>query len=398
MNMNVNPTAIRSITAVVLLSVLLLLGGCSSGALLLPMGGYDYRMSAIDGAILGYAIPRTGENPYTVSAEETLPPAFAYDSDRMEYAPLSVERIALRLPQETVHVPCAVWEEGRVFFASRVSDNIEIAQGVVSGCAIVLAEGGLYLADEEQAVPITDAASRILAVHTELPCILFSDTDGLLYEYSDGRITAVSGGIPVSEAWYALAGEAHTVIFRAADEECGWYYTEDGGTPTPAKLPQAAAEDGRRVIIRDTACILQGNSDTAYFYDIRTGTALDMDMGGLYRFPAGTQEDIPAVTLTVSPDGMFVYLYDIDFIYRLNLLTGGLDLAYNEAPIYEGKCILSSMTAVTDEIVLLSQPANEYTEFVPTITCAVFEEDIPEVRHEDDKIDLDYHPWETDDN
>ena len=94
---------------------------------------------------------------------------------------------------------------------------------------------------------------------------------------------------------------------------------------------------------------------------------------------------------------MICYFYDIDFIYRLNLETGNLDLAYNEAPIFEGSCILSSMTAVTDEIVLLSQAANEYTEYVATITCAVFEEDIPEVRHEDEKIDLDYHPWQTDD-
>ncbi|MBQ7983673.1 MAG: hypothetical protein IJ302_08885, partial [Clostridia bacterium] len=382
--------------------VLLLLCGCSRDALLLPTGGYDYRMSAIDGAILGYAIPRTGNNPYTVSAAaETLPPAFAYDSDRMEYAPLPVESIPLRLPQETVSVPCAVWEEGRVFFAGRVPDNIEIAQGVVSDCAVVLAEGNLYLADEEHAEQIANAVSRIFAVHTELPCILFSGADGLLYEYNDGRVSAVSGNIPVSDAWYALAGELHTVVFCAADghtsaDASGWYYTEDSGSPVPAQLPQTATEDARRVFVRDTVCILQGNNDTAYFYDIRTGTALDMDMGGLYRFPAGTQENIPAVTLTVSPDGMFVYLYDIDFIYRLNLLTGTLDLAYNEAPIYEGKCVLSSMTAVTDEIVLLSQPANEYTEYVPTITCAVFEEDIPEVRHEDDKIVLDYHPWETD--
>ena len=74
-----------------------------------------------------------------------------------------------------------------------------------------------------------------------------------------------------------------------------------------------------------------------------------------------------------------------------------MELAYNEALIFEGSCVLSSMTVVTDEIILLSQASNEYTEFVPTITCAVFEEDIPEVRHEDEKIDLDYHPWQTDD-
>jgi hypothetical protein len=46
------------------------------------------------------------------------------------------------------------------------------------------------------------------------------------------------------------------------------------------------------------------------------------------------------------------------------------------------------MTAVTDDTVILSQGSNEYTEFVPTITVAVFDETLPDVRHEDDKIDL----------
>jgi hypothetical protein len=116
-----------------------------------------------------------------------------------------------------------------------------------------------------------------------------------------------------------------------------------------------------------------------------------MDMGGLYRFPKNTDTD----TLTVSPDGRFVYFYDIDYIYRLDLETGNLDIACNEALIFEGSCILSSMTVVTDEIILLSQAENEYTEYVPTVTVAVFEENIPDVRHEDEKIDLDYHAWNT---
>jgi hypothetical protein len=258
--------------------------------------------------------------------------------------------------------------------------------------AVVLSGDTLYLADDTTVLPISDRVSTVWSVHTEKRCPLYSDTDGILYEYRDNEgeneSVCLSEYRPVTEAWYVYGTDVHTVVCKSD----AWYYTEDGSAPIKAILPPAE-EDKTTIFVRDTACVLTGDNHSAYFYDIRSGQKIVMDMGGLYRFPQNTDAD----TLTVSPDGRFVYFYDIDFIYRLNLETADLELAYNEALIFEGSCVLSSMTVVTDEIILLSQASNEYTEFVPTITCAVFEEDIPEVRHEDEKIDLDYHPWQTDD-
>ena len=381
-----------------LCGVLLLLMFCGCGEnLLLPTGGYDYSMSAIDGTILGYPIPRSGPNPYCydrTAPSSMLPPtAFVYDADHMEYAPLPVNVCTLPVPGSPVSAYSVEHDErGMTFFAS--SDiHSTVFQGDIGGRAVVLADGVLYLANEAEAAVISNDVADVLAVHTERQCLLFCDSTGLLYEYrndfGEDRAFPISDGMSVADAWYVYSMEAHTVVFRSGG---AWYYTEDGGSPIPCICPERG-EKQSCVYVRGTCCILQGNSDSAYFYDIRTGVVVAMDMGGLYRFPQNTD----TVTLPLSPDGMFVYFYDIDFIYRLNLETGNLDLAYNEAPIFEGSCILSSMTAVTDEIVLLSQAANEYTEYVATITCAVFEEDIPDVRHEDEKIDLDYHPWQTED-
>ena len=368
---------------------------CACGDnLLLPTGGYDYRMSsAVDGAILGYPIPTVGNNPYCYPlplGNSTAPAAFSYNDDLMEYQPMQIHTVSLTLPGETVTVPCVMTEEGRTFFTS-ASDTVTVYQGDIGDMAVVLSSGILYLADDTTAISISDNAAAVWSVHTEKRCLLYSDTDGILYEYRDddgeNESVCISEDQPVTEAWYVYGTDVHTVVYRSA----AWYYTEDNSAPMSAVIPTAEPTESL-IFVRDTACILMGNSDSAYFYDIRSGHRIEMDMGGLYRFPQNTDAD----SLTVSPDGRFVYFYDIDFIYRLNLETGDLELAYNEAPVFEGSCILSSMTPVTDEIVLLSQASNEYTEFVPTITCAVFEEDIPEVRHEDEKIDLDSHPRETD--
>ncbi len=402
-NMNRNK---QTEIAVLLLGALLLLScllcGCGDN-LLLPTGGYDYRMSSSDGAILGYPIPRKGSNPccYTLPlSQSSLPTAFSYDADRMEYSPMQVQTVTLALPDSPLAVPCVNTDEGHTFFAA-ASDTVTVYQGDIGDMAVVLTGGVLYLADAQTVLPIAEDVQKVWSIHTELRCLLYSDAAGVLYEYRDNdgenESVCISTGAPVTEAWYVYGTDAHTVVFKGmSDRQAAWYYTEDGCAAVPAVIPSAESSSGSDtsvVFIRDTACVLAGGNDSAYFYDIRSGRLLDMDMGGLYRFPRDTDVD----TLAVSPDGRFVYLYDIDFIYRLNLETGDLDLAYNEAPIFEGSCILSSMTPVTDEIVLLSQAANEYTEYVPTITCAVFEEDIPEVRHEDEKIDLDYHTWQTDD-
>lgn len=406
-NMNRNKqTSIAALLLGALLMLSCLLCGCGDN-LLLPTGGYDYRMSSVDGAILGYPIPRSGPNPYCyqLPLTDTLPPAFAYDSEKMEYFPLETALCTITLPNAELSLPCARIGEQLTFFASSAGEKqITVYQGDIGGKAVVLshADGMLYLADESGVTPIAEDVLGVWQVYTEKDCLLFFDKDSILYEYRDSLdnsgITQISDGGRVDWAWYAYGCDLHTVVFRQRFPDSTddvWYYAEDGGKPVPCVIPpqQDAAESA--VLIRGTASILQGTNDSAYVYDIRSGQKLDMDMGGLYRFPLHPEQDTEGLTL--SPDGRFVYFYDIDFIYRLNLETGTLDLAYNEAPIFEGSCILSSMTPVTDEIILLSQAANEYTEFVPTITFAVFEEDIPEVRHEDEKIDLDYHPWQTDD-
>jgi hypothetical protein len=404
--MNRKNDIVRCGVIFICLFVLGLFSGCSDN-LLLPTGGYDYRMSSVDGAILGYPIPRTGPNPYCydLPLTEKQPSAFAYDSEKMEYFPLETARCVITLPHAEISVPCVRINEHLTFFAlSAREEQITVYQGDIGGKAVVLShvDGILYLADESGAVPIAEDVLGVWQVYTEQDCLLFFDQNSMLYEYKDGldsgSITQISDGGRVDWAWYAYGCDRHTVVFRQRSSDSTddvWYYAEDAGKPVPCIIPPKESSDESAVLIRGTASILQGTNDTAYVYDIRTGKKLEMDMGGLYRFPLHPEQDTEGLTL--SPDGRFVYFYDIDFIYRLNLETGNLALAYNEAPVFEGSCILSSMTPVTDEIVLLSQAANEYTEYVPTMTCAIFEEDIPEVRHEDEKIDLDYHPWETDD-
>jgi len=355
--------------------------------------------SAVDGAILGYPIPRKGNNPYCYTlplTKDMLPSAFSYNADLMEYQPIKVHTAKLTLPEYTVTVPYVNTQKGRTFFASS-SDSVTVCQGDIGDMAVVLSDGILYLADDTTAVSIAHNVGSVWALHTEMRCLLFSDADGYLYEYRDNdgenEIIPIFTDLPCAEAWYVYGSDTHTIVYKTVSPQSNaWYYTEDDAGPASAVIP-TEEQLSSMIFVRGTSCVFAGSNDSAYFYDIRTGNVLDMDMGGLYRFPRNSDVD----TLTVSPDGRFVYFYDIDFIYRLNLETGNLDLAYNEAPVFEGSCILSSMTPVTDEIILLSQAANEYTEYVPTITCAVFEEDIPEVRHEDEKIDLDYHPWETDD-
>ena len=166
-----------------MLSLLLpcLLCACGDN-LMLPRGGYDYRMSsAVDGAILGYPIPRIGENPYCYALPLTkdIPPAaFSYDDDRMEYHPIPVQNLTLTLSGETLSVPYVMTEEGRTFFAS-ASDTVTVYQGDLGDMAVVLSGDTLYLADDTTVLPISDRVSTVWSVHTEKRCLLYSDTDGM---------------------------------------------------------------------------------------------------------------------------------------------------------------------------------------------------------------------------
>lgn len=393
-----------------------LLTGCGHDALLLPAGGYDYSMSG--GVILGYPIPVVGKNPmYVRQAPETeaaetaktekagiFPSAYRYDGVEMQFYACEVSGVPLALPGGSVSVFCAEDhdrlggndhlgddDDGRVFFETVTDNGFRIAQGAVEDCAVVSDDTALYLVSETSYTRIAERLGTLYAVLTERNRILYTDADGLLYEYrEDGETVCLSDGQAVSDAWYALGCAVPTVVYRCADSGV-WYTRAEEEAPQPCILPDTAgtAADGIRknyVLIRGTASVLYGNDTSSFFADIRTGERIDMDMGGLYRFPIDGRE---TDSLPLSPDGIFVYLYDVYYIYRMNLQSGALDITDNEAPMVGNSCILHSVTPVTDEIVLLSQAAAEYTEYAAVITCAVFDEDLPEVRHEDEKIDLD---------
>ncbi len=378
--------------AAVLCCLLLLLSSllcsCQSNPVL-PTGGYDYRMTA-DGVFFGYPIPRLGTNPYCYSLplQGETPASFSYDATTGDYLAQKRELCDLALPHAEISVPCAVKDGKRTFFASHTEDGqITVYEGAINGKAVVLShhDGLLYLADDKEARPIAEHILGVADVNTEKSCFLFFDDAYLLYEYRDGRITQIADS--VSDAWYIRGDASCAIVFLQRSQDhlpAAKYSAGDGTEPVPCVIPPMQTDADTAVYVRDTAFLLQGNDDSAYFYDLRTGKRVEMDMGGLFRFP----RDTDTAALTLSPDGSYVYLYDIDYIYRLDLTTGELTLTANEAPIFEGDCVLSSMTAVTDDTVILSQGSNEYTEFVPTITAAVFDEALPDIRHEDDKIDL----------
>lgn len=381
------------LTALFCLFTLIFLVGCGDDPLLVPDGGYDYRVSG--DYILGYPIPLVEDNPMciSVSAEHnTLPPAFTYREAQMQYYRVQTAETSLTLPGGgTLSVPSVGNGDDRVFFEAVSADGICVFEGAFSGYAVAADGNGntLFLSDETECLVLTETLGACHAVLTEKNRVLYTEENGDLYEYrGSGKTVCLVSGETVTDAWYAKGTESLTVVYETVS---GNWYTKIGtDAARECVLPENTALEQKWgcVFLRDTVFALAGTDDRCYFYDLRTGEPIDMDMGGLYRF----KENGYAVdALTVSPDGIFVYLYDVDFIYRMNLQSGTLDLAYNEAPMFENTCIINSMTAVTDEIVILSQEAAEHTEFSATITIAVFEEDIPELRHEDERIDMEHH-------
>ena len=89
------------------------------------------------------------------------------------------------------------------FFAS-ASDTVTVYQGDLGDMAVVLTGGTLYLADDTTVLPISDRVSTVWSVHTEKRCFLYSDTDGILYEYRDNEgeneSVCLSEHQPVTEA------------------------------------------------------------------------------------------------------------------------------------------------------------------------------------------------------
>ena len=69
-------------------SLLFLLSGCIFRTRTLPAGGFDYRVSS--GILLGYPIPREGDNPYVLSPKDE-PVAFVYSEQSDSYRELPVD-------------------------------------------------------------------------------------------------------------------------------------------------------------------------------------------------------------------------------------------------------------------------------------------------------------------
>ncbi len=391
-----------------LLTLLLLLFtgcGCTGCAwfddpLLLPDGGCDYTLS--EGCLLGYPIPLVGDNPMriTAKADDTPPPAFIYNDEYMQYFRAESTYVPLMLPDaSTVEVPAVVDENGAVitYFSAALPGDAILFEGMLDGGAVLLYASALYQCKETTVHLIGADIGTCFGISPDGSALLFTHADGTLVHYdAETHEYTYLADKDVTDAWFVRDpgrdGEdaAWAIVFC---HKGVWHYMDDVNGHLLCVPPNDSnAGDGTQsVYIRGTDYVLWGDNASCFFADVVTGISHEMDMGGLYKFRASGIAD----TIPLSDDGIFVYFYDVDFIYRLNLRTGALDLAYNEAPMFENTCIINSLTPVTDEIILLSQKAAEHTEFVATITVAVFEEDIPDLRHEDDRIDME--PPEQDD-
>ncbi len=377
---------------------------CDRSGLPLPPSGYDYCIlgDSTEGTLLfGYPIPlrASEENVFCVPMEKNgSQTAFFYDRVNDTYRRAQVMYREVSVDGSLLFLPYVDTEKGAVFFSSfgETDDGcaVSVYEGSFDGMAVLLSGNRLCLADDTQLSVLSEDALYVYDVSSSASDggearILFSCADGVLYEYTESAgVCAVSdtADADMDFAWYVRGGNGLAVFGNTARGEV-FLRTENGDICTQM-LPQECTANDRLVYVKGTACVLYGSNERCYFADIRLGQRLEMDMGGLYRFSA---ERVSTDTLTLSQDGMFVYLYDIDFIYRLDLTLGELAIAYNEAPIYDGMCALSSMTPVTGEIVLLSQAANEYTEYEASLLCAVFDEELPEEREDDARIDLDTH-------
>ncbi len=371
--------------------------GCTffDDPLLIPDGGYDYTLS--EGCLLGYPIPLVGDNPMQISLQspdDPLPPAFTYNGEYMQYFRAAVARVPLTMPDgSTAEAPAAVDAHGAVitYFSAALPVDAVLYEGMLDGGAVIQCDGALYQCKGTTVHLICADVGAFFGISPNSRALLFTYADGTLVHYNaETHENTYLADRDVTDAWFvrdpgrdgAAASEAILFCHKGV-----WHYTDDAIGHTLCVPPNDgnAGTGTQTVYIRGTDYVLWGDNASCYFADAVTGSSHDMDMGGLYKF-RGTGV---AETLPLSPDGIFVYFYDVDFIYRLNLRTGTLDLAYNEAPMFENTCIINSLVAVTDEIVVLSQKAAEHTEFVATVTIAVFEEDIPDIRHEDDRIDMD---------
>lgn len=350
-------------------SVLLLLSFVScEKTVYLPTGGYDYTLC--DGVLLGYPIPRRGEQ--FVLSKDTSPKAFVPTQKDGRYTYPSCEIGYLSL-WDDMSVPYAAHGGARVWFRYE-DDDLTVFQGSVDGCAVVYAEEHLMLCGDGEIRTIAEHCDAVLDCHENR--ILFSD-DGRLCEYRGGKTQCLYDDAPVSDAWYVIGDADDTLLFCRED---GLVFSGTENGPFSPCMLQTPAPDEKMTIFRGTAYALCGTDGDAYFYHLLTGEPVELNMGGLFRFP---DKAVSIKEQPLSPDGVFAYFYDINYVYRIAFADGTSETAENNALIYENRCVLSSLTAVTDEMLLLSQAGNEMTEYNAVITPAAFAEDVPEEREDD---------------
>ena len=353
----------------------------------LPDGGYDYRVR--DGVLLGYPIPRRGANPYLLT-EADAPAAFRIGTkgNGPAFGKLSVVSVTLPAEAGGVSVPAVSFGDGLLYF-SYGSGIVTVSEGAPGGCAAVLNGESLYLADTENARLLSSSCRCVCDVWED--GILYLTADGMphLYDAETGKSeTPVPADAGVTDGWFVRFPEERVPEERVPAETDGEpvlvLLTEDGnallltrgGELCPSALSVPSSD--RICFLRGTAFALCGTDDACRLYSLKSGDALPVDLGGLYRFQNGSD------TLPLSPSGEYVFFSDIDMIYRVSLANGALSLSPNEAPIFEGRCILSSVTPASGDFVLLSQAENEYTEYVPVITPVRFQEDTPDPGDRDD--------------
>ena len=391
-----------------LLCLCMALAGCSSGRTL-PEGGFDYRVQS-SGVLLGYPIPRLGENSYLLTAEDE-PSAFLYDARNDTYRALSVRTETILCADGAgLSVRYAEHDGGKTYFSQseRVGGAVcTVFEGDYRGQAVAAYASKLLLCSETGYETVSGGFLSLCDIYRDrLLFLVHTGGQILLYSYEDDACNLIFEAGDITEAWYAQSEDTVSIVFRA-DEL--WYIKEGENEPKPAVIafpPQAFPDVYDPLFsgipegcfyypLRGSLYGMAGDNDSMWFVSLLTGEPIDVDMGGIFRFdrmPASARSAV----LPLSPDRQYVFLTDFDCLYRLCFADGTLSVILNEAPTYENTCPISSCTAADGSHLLLSQASAEYTEFVAVITEGVFSEELPEERHEHEKIDLDFADTEED--
>ncbi|MBQ4290193.1 MAG: hypothetical protein II719_03265 [Clostridia bacterium] len=363
-------------------SLLFLLSGCIFRTRTLPAGGFDYRVSS--GILLGYPIPREGDNPYVLSPKDE-PVAFVYSEQSDSYRELPVDSVRIRIGEDFADVRCVSLDGADVFFSAEQTDSsgtqIRVEEGSFLNSAVILRGSCLFLCSESDSTCISVKADVLWDSYENT--LLFSESSDsgvslLLITPEQAAPWVIAPSVPsVSSAWIARSGSSLLVVYNVSGAR---YLAAPGYAAVPALSPPGEngypSEDGTvydSSAVWGTEFAVFGSGDDLWFFRLSDGYVIPVNMGGLYDIGRGRATAV----FPLSPSRLSVYFEDFNCIYRLNLDSSELSLSQNWARVFENTCIISSMTAVTDTRVLLSQASSERTEYEAIITETLFEEDVP---------------------